>query len=245
MTDTPTIQRIRHDTIRRTLTITAREHVTPDMLRLTLSGPELAGFVSSAADDHIKIIVPDGAGGQAMRDYTPRRYDAATNSIEVDFALHDAGPATLWAMQTKLGDTAQIGGPRGSAVITGPIRNWVLIGDETALPAIARRIEEMEPGTLVTALIAVTGPQEHQQMQTAAAANLLWVHRADPTDATALLAQLAKIDLPPATFVWIAAEATVARALRDHVLARGHAPVWMKAAGYWVAGQADAADKDM
>ena len=41
-------------------------------------------------------------------------------------------------------------------------------------------------------------------------------------------------------FVWIAAEAKVARALREHVLSeRGHPPAWLKASGYWVKGVAD------
>ncbi|GGO27370.1 siderophore-interacting protein [Gemmobacter aquaticus] len=241
----PTIERHRHELRRRSLTISAISRITPNMLRLTLAGPELDGFVSMSPGDHIKIFVPDGAGGTAMRDYTPRRYDAANGTLDIDFALHDAGPATLWAMQAKVGDVAQIGGPRGSQVISGPIQQWVLIGDETALPSIARRIEELPAGMPVISLVAVPGATDEQQIATAAAHRALWVHRDDPTDATGLLAQLDRIALTESSFVWIAAEAGVARAVRDAALARGHAPAWMKAAGYWVAGEADASDKDL
>ncbi|MFT4148923.1 MAG: siderophore-interacting protein [Paracoccaceae bacterium] len=242
--DTPRQNRLRHEIRRRNLTVTAAEHVTPSMLRLTLSGPELEGFPSASPGDHIKMVVPDGAGGQAMRDYTPRRFDPRTNSLIIDFALHDAGPATIWAVNARVGDPAQIAGPKGSNVIEG-VENWLLIGDETALPSIGRRVEELAPGIPVTTLVAVPGPADEQQIATAARHRALWVHRADPTDGRDLQRALAAIEIPPRTFVWIAAEATVARALRDSVLGRGHPPAWTKAAGYWVAGQADASAKDL
>lgn len=245
MTETPRIERVRLETRRRVLTIRAVDRLSPAMLRLTLAGPELEGFSSPGAGDHIKLFVPDGAGGTTMRDYTPRRHDPVAGTLDIDFALHDAGPATLWALGAKVGDMAEIGGPRGSQAIVGPIRGWVLVGDETALPSIARRIEEMEPGLPVTALVAVPSPEDAQTLSTAAALDMRWIVRADPRDGAALRTALAALDLPEGTFVWIAAEAGVARALRDDLLARGYPASWIKAAGYWIAGQADAAEKDL
>ena len=81
MTDQPRIDRQRHETRRRTLTVQAREQITPNMLRLTLGGPELEGFVSAAPDDHIKVFAPDETGATVMRDYTPRRYDPSYNFV--------------------------------------------------------------------------------------------------------------------------------------------------------------------
>ncbi len=245
MTDMPRIRRVRHDTIRRNLTIARSERVTPQMLRLTLEGPELAEFVSAAPDDHIKIIVPDAAGETAMRDYTPRRHLPETQQLEVDFALHDAGPATKWARAAQVGDTATIAGPRGSQIIEGDIERWVLVGDETALPSIARRIEELPAAMPVTSLVAVADAGEEQEIETISDHVALWTHRADPADGTALRRLLDRIALPPRTFVWIAAEASVARALRDDLIARGHPKEWLKAAGYWIAGQADGSAKDL
>ncbi|SOC14629.1 NADPH-dependent ferric siderophore reductase [Rhodobacter sp. JA431] len=242
---TPTITRHRFEVQRRKLTVLAREEVTPQMLRLVLGGPELSGFTSLGADDHIKLFVPDGAGGQAMRDYTPRAYDPSKGELVIDFALHDAGPATAWARAAQVGDEAHIGGPRGAQVIEGPIARWLMIGDETALPAIARRIEEMAPGTPVTSLVAVQSAGEEQRIETRAEHVALWVHRADPTDATGLLAALARISLPEQTFVWLAAEAGVAKALRAALAERGHPAPWMKAAGYWVSGEADRSEKEL
>ncbi|SOB99323.1 siderophore-interacting protein [Rhodobacter maris] len=245
MTAQPEITRHRHEIRRRKLTVLRRELVTPRMLRLTLGGPELMGFTSLGADDHIKLFIPGAHGEPQMRDYTPRRYNADRGALEIDFALHEAGPATAWAMAAQVGDTAEIGGPRGSQVISGPIARWLLIGDETALPAIARRIEEMAPGTPVTSLVAVEGPAEEQRIRTAAAHVGLWVHRTDPTDAAGLCAALARIPLSEGTFVWIAAEAGVAKALRAALTDRGHPASWLKAAGYWVAGEADRSEKEL
>ena len=71
-----------------------------------------------------------------MRDYTPRRHDAEAGTLEIDFALHEAGPATQWAEQAKVGDLLGVGGPRGSFIVPTDFDWHLLIGDDTALPAI-------------------------------------------------------------------------------------------------------------
>lgn len=241
------IRRVRHELRRRTLTVRRKEQVTPGMLRLWLAGDALAGFTSLGADDHVKLFVPNGDGEPERRDYTPRRYDAAAGELAIDFALHDAGPATDWARRVQPGDPAEIGGPRGSVVVPHDFDWWLLIGDETALPAIGRRLEELPAGTPATALVAVAGPDEQQAFASAASHRTHWVHRpldrAD--DPQPLLDALAGLSLPAGDgFVWIAAEATVARALRQHVLETLHHPgQWLKASGYWVQGRADAHEK--
>src|SRR4051812_9085350 len=97
------------------VTVTASEQLTPHMLRLRFNSEELAGFESAAPDDHIKLFVPEPfANGEerCARDYTPRSFDAATGTLTIDFALHDAGPATRWALAARPGDRIQVGGPK-------------------------------------------------------------------------------------------------------------------------------------
>ena len=240
---TPTLIRHRFEITRRDLTVVGKVSLSPHMLRLTLGGPALAGFTSPAPDDHIKLFIPDETGAEVMRDYTPRRLTEA--GLEVDFALHEAGPATLWAVSVPLGGRAKIAGPRGSSEITGPIERWVLVGDETALPAIMRRVEELGAGVPVTTLVAVQGLDDTQEIATQATHLPLWVTRADPCSPEALRARLAQIEIPAQSFVWVAAEANVARALKADLLARGVPAAWIKASGYWTAGKADAPDKDL
>jgi NADPH-dependent ferric siderophore reductase len=161
----------------------------------------------------------------------------------VDFALHDAGPATLWAMRARPGDTLQIGGPRGSAVVPDDFDYYLLIGDETALPAIGRRLEELRPGAPVTTVVTLDGPEDEQTFRTATQWRPIWVHRDGACDEAALLrAALADWRAPAGDgFVWIATEAMAARAIKEHMIAdRGHPKEWLKAAGYWIKGEAGA-----
>ncbi|MBE1507189.1 NADPH-dependent ferric siderophore reductase [Rhizobium viscosum] len=242
----PMIERVRHELRRRSLTVESVTDITPGMRRIVLRGEDLADFTSLAPDDHIKIIVPGAGGVEERRDYTPRRYDNAARSLTLDFALHEAGPVTQWAIDAQPGMPLEIGGPRGSAVVAGSVKRWLLIGDETALPAIGRRIEESGADTTIVAIAAVAAPEEEQSFETAAALTTRWVYRplSDATNAEPLVAALAGIDIVPQTFVWIAAEASVVRAIRAYLTEeRGYPLSWIKASGYWVKGKADTSEK--
>ncbi len=241
--------RLRHDTRRRTLTVASIEPLGASMRRLVFTAPELADFVSAAPDDHIKLFFPMPDGGTAMRDFTPRRFDRAACALTIDFALHEAGPATAWAAAAQVGDRLDIGGPRGSVVVPDDFDWYLLIGDETALPAIGRRVEEARPAVPVITLAVVNGTADEQQFASAADWRGHWVHRAGvgTDDAALLLAALGAITLPQGEgYIWIAAETNVARALRHDVETRlGHPRAWLKAAGYWTRGHADAPDKTL
>lgn len=241
------ITRHRHELRRRRLTVSQTSRITPGMIRLVFTGDDLADFVSLGFDDHVKILVP-GEGPEAeRRDYTPRAFDAAARTLTLDFAVHEAGPATRWAIGARPGDALDIGGPRGSMVVSPTFDWWLLAGDETALPAMGRCLEELPAGARALTVGLVTGPAEEQVFRTAASHQALWVHRPldRGNDPAALLDALRGLDLPAGDgFVWIAAEAGVARAARDHFLAeRRHPKAWLKAAGYWVKGVADAHEK--
>lgn len=244
----PEIQRVRHDLRQRSLRVVAVERLTPHMIRITLTGEDLDGFVSASPDDHIKIFIPGLDGILTRRDYTPRQYDAEKRLLVLDFVNHDGGPAAAWARAAQVGDTLEIGGPKGSQVIAGPVDRWLLIGDETALPAIGRRVEALPAQASVTTVIAVPGSEDEQTFPTSARHSAHWVHR--PMDAAdqaqEILKTLASINIEDGTFVWVGAEARVAKAVRQYLLESRKVPLqWIKASGYWVKGQADAAVKDV
>lgn len=244
----PQIERVRYELKRRLLTVVSSEHISPAMIRITLHGEDLADFTSLGPDDHCKVIIPDENGEMVMRDYTPRAYDNDKRTLAIDFALHDAGPVTQWAMNAKPGDELTIGGPRGSAVLKGDIRQLVLIGDETALPAIARNIEEAKPGALIKAIIAVPSEADEQTFSSAANVDLQWVHRPESQsiDPTPFIEALDEMDIGSGTYIWIAAEAYVAKDIRRYLIEeRGHPLSWLKASGYWIKGKADASDKNI
>jgi NADPH-dependent ferric siderophore reductase len=247
------ITRIRRDPVLRTLTVQRVETPTPNLRRLHFSSSDLHNFDSAAPDDHIKLFVPDPTQtggprpGFCMRDYTPRKFDAAEGLLTIDFALHEAGPATAWALSARLGDELQIGGPRGSTLIADDFDWYLLIGDETALPAIGRRVEELRSGVPVTTVVLVDSNAERQTFATRAAWASQWVCRSETSgaDTKRLLDCLETLPLPSGEgFIWIAAEAQVARALRAYMVEkRGHPRAWVKASGYWTQGAAATHEK--
>ena len=244
-TDPRAPRRVRHEPRRRTLTVRQVETIAAHMVRVTLSG-DLEGFTSLGFDDHVKLFFPDGtmnaegAPNMLGRDFTPRRYDPAKDTLEIDFAIHDAGPATRWAAQAKPGDTLALGGPRGSFIIPTTYDWHLLIGDETALPAISRRLAELPARTRTVVVVEVDGPDDETALPTAADATVTWAHRNGVAagDSDVLAKTLANLKLPAGDYYgWVACELLIAKALRRQLIAdHGANPKWLRAAGYWRRG---------
>ncbi len=235
------VSRVRHEVRRRRLAVASVQRLTPRMQRIVFTSPELRDFTSAGADDHVKLFFPGEDGGPAcMRDYTPRLFDTEIGSLTIDFALHEAGPATAWALAAKVGDGLDIGGPRGSTIVPDDFDWYLLIGDETALPAMGRRVEELRPDARVATFAVVETPEERQVFQGQSHPKSYWIAREGQPldDATLLRFALDDFPLPPGDgFVWIAAEAHTARALRSYMMdTRGHPKAWIKASGYWLRG---------
>lgn len=247
------ILRVRHDAHRYLLSVTHVQRITPRMQRIFFQSSDLGDFESNSPDDHIKLFIPTskpddtGNNGVCMRDYTPRKFDRATATLTIDFALHDAGPATAWALQARCGDTLEIGAPRKSNVVTDDFDWYLLIGDETALPAIGRRVEELRPGARVTTVVAIETLAECQTFATSAVWTPLWIAREGQSagDDALLRRAFADYKAPHGDgYIWIAAEASVARSLRSLVSeAWGHPSEWTKSSGYWMRGKSGAHEK--
>lgn len=245
------ITRYRYELKRRQLVVQDVKRLTPGMQRIVLTGADMADFESMAPDDHVKLFFTGADGEPTGRDYTPRAFDNKAQTLTIDFALHEQagepGPATKWAMQAKVGDELTVGGPRGSTLVPNNFDWWLLIGDETALPAIGRRLQELPAGTRVTSLITVTSAQEQQAFKTSTQHELVWLYRPaeQAHNPDVLLATLRDLKLPQGDgFVWIATEGMVARAVRAYLVEeRGHPLAWTKSSGYWVHGIADAHDE--
>jgi NADPH-dependent ferric siderophore reductase len=239
MSDTHVAVRVRHEVRRRAVTVKTVGRLTPNMVRVVFAGASLEGFVSLGYDDHVKLLFPSPGAEPAMRDFTPRRHDAAAHELTIDFALHESGPASDWAARCRPGDELEIGGPRSSFVVPDTFDWHLLIGDETALPAIGRRLEELPPTARALVVAAVAGEAEEQVSASAADVSIRWVHRplARAADPQPLRGAVADLTLPPGEgYAWVAAESGVARALRQQLVERGLGKV--KAAGYWRQGGA-------
>jgi NADPH-dependent ferric siderophore reductase len=246
--NTQAIHRVTHEIKRRRLEVLRVVDITPRMRRITLGGPELAGFISLGSDDHIKLLFPQNAAEQAaldspdfnlrgdgpqpaMRDYTPRRYDLAIGELDIDFVLHGDGPASTWAEQAKVGQHLHIGGPRGSMIVPDIFDSYLLIGDETAIPAIARRVDELPAGRKVLAVIEIANAAERQPLHSAAEVEVIWVVRGQDD----LLETVQNLTLPGGSlYSFVATESKLSRQLRRVLLDTHNInEAFLKAVGYW------------
>jgi len=252
MSDAPRIERVRHELKRRTLSVSRVEKIAPQMVRVMLSGDELRGFTSLGFDDHIKLFfaptVGDDTAQSEMRDFTPRRYDAQTNTLTIDFFLHASGPAATWAAQATAGQSLLIAGPRGSAVISlEGIDAHVLIGDETALPAISRRLEELPAEARALVVFEHDAGSTWPALESRAKLDVISVARDGTIDppAHAVIAALRNLAFPAGdSFVWVGVESRAARAIRRYLREeRNIDKRWIKAAGYWQRGTVGSHDK--
>ena len=239
--DSFAVERVRHPVKARLLQITRITELSPSMRRLTLSGDDLQGFYSASFDDHLKLLLPAASGerpvvpstgenglvyaeGQikpVMRDYTPRRYDADRNELDIDFVLHHAGPATDWASNAEVGHYIGIAGPRGSLIIPAHFDWHLLMGDETALPAIARRLEELPAASQALVVVKLRNENAKIELHSPASLSVRWVTQAadDKGGPEALAASLDELVLPSGEgFVWAAGEYSDIKALRQKLI---------------------------
>jgi NADPH-dependent ferric siderophore reductase len=236
------IERVRRETRRRDVTIARITDLTPRMRRITLTG-DLTGFESASYDDHIKLFFPsaDPSGETLARNITPRRSDAATNSLDVDIALHD-GPIGNWARDAVVGAPAWIGGPRGSYIIPMDFDWYLLTGDETALPAIGRRLEELPAHARVFVIAEVADAAEEQRFDDRAATTVTWLHRgSDATSGASSLPGAVEQFTPPEGdgYIWVACESDAATQIRASLVARGFPKEWLRVSAYWKRNERD------
>lgn len=226
---------IRYPLAARRLIVEEVGELGPHMVRVGLVGSELSGFESQSPTDHVKLLVPGPDDDEPivptivddrpffrderrtpMRDYTVRRFDRTQGRLDIDVVTHGHGHASRWAERAQPGDVVGVLGPRGSHILPQP-DHLVLIGDLSSLPAIARWVEEVSPGTRVTTLVAVHEPGDEIELTGPGTVMSHWLHAEPPTiPADLLAARVDELDLAdPSTFVWAAGEVVAMRRVRD------------------------------
>ncbi|MGO1051498.1 siderophore-interacting protein [Crossiella sp. CA198] len=245
--------------IRETEVLGARM-VGSGLLRLTLGGPGTLGFEAHAPDEHIKLIFPDAGGvlrlpepnglmlrwprpAPVSREYTVRRHDPATGEIDLDIALHPGGLGSDWAQAVRPGERVHVAGPPGGRIVPPNYDRYLLAGDLTALPAIARWLEELPRTAAGWAFIEVADATEQIELAAPERFEVRWLHRGElPAGTGGLLADAVRAVRWPAgerVHVWIAGEAGQIKPLRGWVRDLGLAKGDHDITGYWKYGVAD------
>lgn len=236
------------------------------LLRVTLGGPGTEGFEAHAPDEHVKLIFPDPDGSLrlperngamlrwprpalATRQYTVRRYDPGTGEIDIDVALHAGGLASEWASGARPGAVMHIAGPPGGLIVPPSYDCYLLAGDITALPAIARRLEELPGSAKGWAFVEVTDAAEEIELPAPEGFEVRWLHRGDlpPGTGDALVRAVTAVSVPKGerAYVWVAGEAGLIKPLRRWVRDElGLEKADHDITGYWKRGCADFDEDD-
>ncbi|HEX4196060.1 MAG TPA: siderophore-interacting protein [Caulobacteraceae bacterium] len=221
------------------LVVTGRTQVTPRMLRVSFSAPDLAAQPWRPGQDLV-IQLPQPDGSVARRHYTIRDVDRAAGRIDIDFVLHGSSPAGDWARAARGGEVIEAHGPRGRTALAADVDHHLFLGDETCIPGIFAMAESMPAGAKGTALIEIADMDEAQTLSTPADVTVEWVSRNDgaPGPGNLLLDRLSALK-PSAngTHAYVIGETSNVRNQRHHLLANGFDKARITAEGYWRPGR--------
>lgn len=202
-----------------------REQLSDHLVRLVLGGAGLASFASTGVpDEWVGLVVP---GQFQSRYYTVRSWSGG--ELVLDVVVHDVGLVTEWAQLDVVGQTVTVTDPKGSFEMPADARWLLLVGDLTALPAMARIAETVDVPTRVWAEVPdeLTG-------YLPAGVEVTWL---DPPAAgeSRLAEVVAGIDWPAGQgYFWMAGESAQMRVIRKHLMRERHLPSSAyDVMGYW------------
>lgn len=205
---------------------------------------------------YLKFLrIPDGQR-PVMRNYTVREHRHATADadaeIDVDFVLHGsaadgtAGPASRWAETCRAGEHVLV---IDEGLCFNPARgeeHVLLVGDETAMPAIAGICRALPPSATGTAIIEVASADDALEFSHPSGVEVRWMVRTD-ADVPGMLAlsALQATTLPSAPLhAYIAGEQALASGARRLLVnERGVDKDRVSFTGYWKLGAASPASK--
>jgi len=233
--------------------------LTGEQLRafVTDDGIEVPPLRNDGFDDHVKLIVAgpdqeapvppiqlhghlnwDPPGGRPhAKDYTPRRWDPDAGELDLEFVRHGDGPAARWAEQVEIGDPVWIAGPKSSALLPTEV-DWILaVGDETALPAIGRLLDDVPDGLAVRVLVEVPDERYEIALPQRRDCEVHWVHRGAAEAGTSEVLLQAVRELPwldGQVYAWVAGEALTIKPIRAHLKNERSVPRdCLDVTGYW------------
>ncbi|WP_066584931.1 siderophore-interacting protein [Cellulomonas timonensis] len=251
-------------------TVLRTERLTPTMVRLVLGGPGLAPFTPSEhADSYVKLVfLPPAAAGELpltsddrvdldalraglpadqqprLRSYTVRAFDPQALELTVDVVVHgEEGIAGPWADGAQPGDEILVVGP-GGAYSPAEDADWhLLIGDASALPAIAVALERMGPDAQGHAFVEVHHAEDEIPLTAPEGVQVHWVHRGHGVVGLALVEAVQDLPWPDGVaHAFVHGEAGTIKELRHHLRAeRGIARDRLSISGYWRLGADDEA----
>lgn len=191
--------------------VVAVEDVHPHLRLITFGGGDLATFTPNGPDAFVYVLLPppgrteltidQSFSWEAVPDmpaeerpvgayYTVRRWRPETGELDALFVLHgDTGPASAWAGRAAVGDPVALWGPRTSWDPPADTDHYLLVADETGLPAVAGVLDLLPASASIQVVAEVASADERQELPAHPGASVTWLHRdgAEAGTATDLL----------------------------------------------------------
>jgi NADPH-dependent ferric siderophore reductase len=239
--------------------------ISTRLVSVLVTGDGLEAFADAAPTSHLKVFLP--ADGQdepnlpeytpdgvvyadegprpVVRTYTPRRYDPAAGTLEIQFLLHGDGPASEWAARAKPGDKLAVAGPGGRFSLEPAVDHWWLAADESAIPAVATLLEALPESSAADVHIEVDGPDDEIELRGPSKSVVTWHYREPGAYGQALAAAARAADIPDGARIWVACESAAMRDIRRYFSRERGIPVGqLVTRGYWRTGEQNYPDHD-
>ncbi|MCW5252021.1 siderophore-interacting protein [Streptomyces sp. SHP 1-2] len=234
--------------------VTGVERTGPGMVRVRFGGSDLRDYpTTGTGDEYVRMFFPDRPGDEvrlprittlrgweypdgvepsAMRVYTVR--DHAPGRLTVDFVVHDGGVAAAWARRARPGDAVGVNPPCGLYERPGTLTRQLLVADEPGLPAALRLAELTADEVRTTLLVEVRGPA-HRVRAGVGGVDYLWLDGSgNGVGESRLLDALRELAPGHDTYVWVATEGRLNRAVRRYLRhERGLPAHHYKCVAYW------------
>lgn len=242
----------------RRVTVERVTDLSPHLRRITLTGADLTGLAIDAPAASVRLLVPSPGTDELVmpewngnefllpdgrrpliRTLTPRYLRTDPLELDLDVVLHGDEGVSGWAGSARPGDPAAISGPGRGYEIDPEADPLVLLGDESAVPAIAQLLETIPARTKVVVHVEVSRPDARIDLPDHPGASITWHDRdaGDPPGAT-LVPALAAESLSEGSRVWAAGEAAGVQRIRKHLAERGIDRSRTTVRGYWKVGRA-------
>lgn len=224
--------------------VVATQRLSPHLVRVRLGGEGFDAFEDRAeTDKYVKLrFTPPGPGAHPVtRTYTVRRVDAGTRTLEIDFVVHgDEGLAGPWAATVQPGARISLMGPGGGYLPRAETDWHLLVGDLSAVPAIAAALDALPRDAAGEVIVEVDAPDARIALVAPVGVTVTWSVDAahDPEHLASLVRGL---DWPVGTVQVFAhgereSMKSVRRVLFDeHGLDRGQVSL----SGYWARGRTE------
>jgi NADPH-dependent ferric siderophore reductase len=242
-------------------TLARRAPVTPRMVRLTFAGGDLDAFEDAGPDTFLYLLVPPAGCTELAIDrsfswdtyeslpeatrpvgayYTLRAHRPPVAEVDLDVFLHDpSGPASAWALRAALGSPAALWGPRRMYQPLPSDEHLLLVGDETAVPAIAGILASLDASQRATALIEVRDGHDEILLPSDGAVEVTWLHRGEELarHSTRLVDAVRQLELRGQVYAWGGGESRAMTRVRRHLhQERSIDPSCTEVIAYWRQG---------